>query len=83
MTVATVAREIDIDTGEGSMGTFVVHPSEGGPHPLVVFLMDAPGKRPLLHTMARRLAENGYYVMLPNLYYRVTPGFVPSASFDM
>ena len=75
MTVATVAREIDIDTGEGSMGTFVVHPSEGGPHPLVVFLMDAPGKRPLLHTMARRLAENGYYVMLPNLYYRVTPGF--------
>jgi carboxymethylenebutenolidase len=42
---------------------------------LVVFLMDAPGKRPLLHSMARRLASNGYFVMLPNLYYRVTPEF--------
>jgi carboxymethylenebutenolidase len=75
MTAAPIERKIDIDTGEGSMGTFVVHPPEGGPHPLVVFLMDAPGNRPLLHAMARRLAENGYYVMLPNLYYRVTAGF--------
>lgn len=43
--------------------------------PLVVFLMDAPGKRPLLHQMADRIAAAGYHVMLPNLYYRVTPGF--------
>ena len=25
--------------------------------------------------MARRLATDGYYVMLPNLYYRTTPAF--------
>ena len=73
--VATTARHVDIETGEGSMGTFVVHPSEGGPSPVVLFLMDAPGKRPLLHSMATRLAEHGYYVMLPNLYYRTTPAF--------
>jgi carboxymethylenebutenolidase len=42
---------------------------------VVLFLMDAPGKRPLLHEMARRLASNGHYVMLPNLYYRTTDGF--------
>jgi carboxymethylenebutenolidase len=70
-----IERDLLIDTGEGSMGTFVVHPAEPGPHPLLVFLMDAPGKRPLLHAMARRLASNGYFVMLPNLYYRVTPEF--------
>lgn len=57
------------------MGTFVVCPDEAGPHPVVVFLMDAPGKRPLLHAMARRIATHGYYVMLPNLYYRTTPEF--------
>jgi carboxymethylenebutenolidase len=33
-------------------------------------LMDAPGIREELHDMARRLATVGYYVLLPNLYYR-------------
>jgi carboxymethylenebutenolidase len=75
MTDALVQRDLHIDTGEGSMGTYVVHPAERGPHPLVVFLMDAPGKRPLLHAMAGRLASDGYFVMLPNLYYRATPEF--------
>ena len=32
--------------------------------------MDAPGKREELHDMARRIATVGYYVLLPNLYYR-------------
>jgi carboxymethylenebutenolidase len=75
MTDGLIERDLLIDTGEGAMGTYVVHPAGSGPHPLVVFLMDAPGKRPLLHSMARRIAENGYFVMLPNLYYRVTPEF--------
>lgn len=66
---------MQVETGEGSMETFVVHPDFGGPHPVVLFLMDAPGKRPLLHEMARTIAAQGYYVMLPNLYYRTTPAF--------
>jgi len=70
-----VAAEIQIDTAEGTMGTYVVHPDADGPHPVVLFLMDAPGKRPLLHQMADRIASNGYYVMLANLYYRTTPTF--------
>ena len=32
--------------------------------------MDAPAIREELRDMARRLASCGYYVMLPNLYYR-------------
>ena len=52
------------------MNTFITHPEEEGPHPVVLFLMDAPGKRGELHDMARRLGSAGYYVMLPNLYYR-------------
>ena len=42
----------------------------GGPYPPVLFLMDAPGIREELYEMARRLATVGYYVLLPNLYYR-------------
>jgi len=52
------------------MNTFVAYPDEGGPFPVILFYMDAPGKREELHDMARRLASTGYFVVLPNLYYR-------------
>jgi carboxymethylenebutenolidase len=60
----------DIPTADGRMETFICHPERGGPHPVVLFLMDAPGIRAELYDMARRLAIVGYYVLLPNLYYR-------------
>ena len=63
-------RIIDIATRDGAMETFVCHPERHGPHPVVLFLMDAPGIREELYDMARRLATVGYYVLLPNLYYR-------------
>jgi carboxymethylenebutenolidase len=65
-----IEHHIDIATRDGLMNTFVTHPEEGGPYPVVFFYMDAPGKREELHDMARRLATAGYYVVLPNLYYR-------------
>jgi carboxymethylenebutenolidase len=65
-----IELHIDIPTADGAMNSFVVHPEEGGPHPVVLFYMDAPGKREELHDMARRLASVGYCVVLPNLYYR-------------
>jgi carboxymethylenebutenolidase len=68
-------REVDIPTRDGAMNTFVVHPEEGGPFPPVLFYMDAPGKREELHDMARRIASVGYWVALPNLYYRRTREF--------
>ncbi|MBE7159069.1 MAG: dienelactone hydrolase family protein [Rhodospirillales bacterium] len=60
----------DIATRAGAMETFIVHPDRNGPHPPVLMLMDAPGIREELYDMARRLASVGYYVVLPNLYYR-------------
>ncbi len=70
-----IEHHIDIQTADGAMNTFVVHPDEGGPHPVVLFYMDAPGKREELHDMARRLASVGYCVLLPNLYYRRSRDF--------
>jgi len=71
-----IEHHLDIQTTEGAMNTFITHPEEGGPHPVVFFYMDAPGKREELHDMARRIATVGYYVVLPNLYYRKTREFV-------
>ena len=65
-----IEQTIDIDTRAGTMETFVCHPERHGPHPVILFLMDAPGVREELHDMVRRLAATGYYVLLPNLYYR-------------
>lgn len=65
-----IERELDILTTDGAMNTFVVHPEEGGPFPVVLFYMDAYGRREELHDMARRIACVGYLVVLPNLYYR-------------
>jgi carboxymethylenebutenolidase len=66
----------DIPSADGAMNSFVVHPDEGGPFPVVLFFMDAPGKREELHDMARRIAAVGYCVVLPNLYYRRSRDFV-------
>ena len=71
-------REVDIATAEGTVNTFVTHPEENGPHPVVLLLMDAPGRREELSDMARRLGTAGYYVMLPNLYYRRVREFRPA-----
>jgi carboxymethylenebutenolidase len=65
-----IEATVDITTADGSMETFVCRPERGGPYPAVFFLMDAYGIREELRDMARRLATVGYYVLLPNLYYR-------------
>ena len=68
-----IERQIEIKTPEGSMTTFEYHPEEGGPYPVVFYLMDAPSIRPALKDMASRLASAGYYVLMPFLYYRDSP----------
>ena len=61
---------ISIKTSQGDMETFVVHPDGDGPFPVVLFFMDAPAIREELYEMARRVAQEGYYVLLPDLFYR-------------
>ncbi len=68
-----IERELDVTTPDGSMKTFIFSPEHDGPHPVVLYLMDAPSIRPALKDMASRLATAGYYVMLPYLFYRGGP----------
>jgi carboxymethylenebutenolidase len=73
-----IERTVEIATTDGSMPTFVVHP-ESERHPAVLFYMDALGIRDELKDMARRIATVGYYVVLPNLFYRDGgPSFDPA-----
>jgi carboxymethylenebutenolidase len=65
-----IDQQIEIPTRDGQTTTFITHPERGGPYPLIIFYMDAPAIREELRDMARRLGTSGYYVMLPNLYYR-------------
>ncbi|MGE0706011.1 MAG: dienelactone hydrolase family protein [Vicinamibacterales bacterium] len=66
MTEATV----DLKTADGVMTTRTFQPGDAESYPAVVFYMDGLGVRDALVDMARRLASNGYYVVLPNLFYR-------------
>ena len=65
-----IEQTVDIATKHGACTTFIAHPERDGAHPVVIFFMDAPAIREELRDMARRIAAAGYYVMLPNLYYR-------------
>lgn len=65
-----IERTVEISTRDGAMSTFVTHPEDGAPHPVVVVYMDAPGIREELRDFARRIGTVGYYCLLPNLYYR-------------
>jgi carboxymethylenebutenolidase len=65
-----IQHSMEVATKDGAMTTFVTHPERGGPYPVILFLMDGAGIREELRDMARRLASVGYFVMLPNLYYR-------------
>ncbi|MDB5418442.1 MAG: Hydrolase [Phenylobacterium sp.] len=65
-----IEQTVEIATKDGATTTFIVHPERDGPYPVVLFFMDAPAIREELRDMARRIAAVGYYVMLPNLYYR-------------
>jgi carboxymethylenebutenolidase len=68
-----IVQETNVTTADGEMPTWIYRPEHDGPHPVVLYLMDAPSIRPALHEMASRLATAGYYVMLPYLFYRGGP----------
>ena len=69
---ASVNR-IEIQTRDGICPAYVHRPAGAGPWPAVLVFMDGIGIRPALQEIAARIADHGYYVLLPDLYYRVGP----------
>jgi carboxymethylenebutenolidase len=62
--------EVRIPSPDGDARAFTFTPVGEGPWPAVIFFMDAPAIRPALFQMAERLASNGYYVLLPDMFWR-------------
>lgn len=62
---------IEIPAADGTAEALVARPSTGeGPFPGVILYMDAFGLRPRIQDMAQRIADWGYVVLAPNVFYR-------------
>ena len=66
-------QKIEITTRDGVCPSYVFRPEGQGPWPAAVVLLDGPGIRPALFDIAERLAQSGYVVLLPDLFYRAGP----------
>jgi carboxymethylenebutenolidase len=61
---------VEIKTPDGTCDAAFIHPATGA-HPAVIIWPDAFGLRPSMRNMAKRLAAEGYSVLVPNPFYRV------------
>ena len=66
-------KTLQIPTADGQADALATFPDGGGRHPGVLMYADAFGIRPVLREMARELAGHGYYVLVPNFFYRHGP----------
>jgi carboxymethylenebutenolidase len=87
VTAAPVTEAVDTDvsvkTPSGTCDAALVHPQGSGRWPAIILFPDAFGLRPTMRAMAKRLAMDGYTVLVPNPYYRSTkaPGIGPDFDF--
>jgi carboxymethylenebutenolidase len=66
-------NQIDIKTRDGICRSFVYEPPGKGPWPAVLVFMDGLAIRPAMLELGERLTTLGYYVLLPDLFYRSGP----------
>jgi carboxymethylenebutenolidase len=64
---------IEIKTEHGACPSYVYRPTGSGPWPAVLVFMDGLGIRPAMLEVGERLATYGYFVLLPDLFYRSGP----------
>ncbi len=66
-------QRITIQTRDGQCPSYVYRPSGRGPWPAVLVFMDALAIRPAMLEIGERLSANGYFTLLPDLFYRSGP----------
>ena len=78
-----VERDVTIKTPDGVCDAAFIHPATGS-YPAVLIWPDAFGLRPAFRAMGKRLAAEGYAVLVPNPFYRIgkAPIFVDASTFD-
>jgi carboxymethylenebutenolidase len=78
-----VETDVTIRTPDGTCDAAFIHPATGS-HPGVLIWADAFGLRPVMRNIGKRIAAEGYSVLVPNPFYRIakSPQFVSASSFD-
>jgi carboxymethylenebutenolidase len=78
-----VETDVKVKTPDGMCDAAFLHPTTGS-HPGVIIWTDVFGLRPAFREMGKRLAAEGYAVLVPNPYYRVAkaPVFGDLSKFD-
>jgi len=77
-----VETDVTIKTADGSADAALFHPAGKGSWPAVLLGPDILGLRPVFREMGRRLAAEGYTVLVPNPFYRSQRAPVVTGSFD-
>jgi carboxymethylenebutenolidase len=62
-------KDVEIKTPDGTCDAAFIHPTTGS-HPGVIIWADAFGLRPAMRDMGKRIAAEGYSVLVPNPFYR-------------
>ena len=68
--LAVTGQQVDVATPDGVMDAYAARPDDARSYPLVVVFMDIWGLREELFEITRRIAREGYFCMVPNLFYR-------------
>ena len=68
--MALRSSTVDIETPDGVADAYLTRPGDDERHAGVLLVMDAYGVRPRIEEMADRIAERGYAVLAPNVFYR-------------
>jgi len=80
--VPVVEKDVEIKTADGLADAALYYPEGKGPWPAVLIWPDVISLRPAFREMGRRLAAEGYVVLVPNLYYRVKRAPVVEGGFN-
>jgi carboxymethylenebutenolidase len=67
-----IEKQVDVKTPDGVADCELFYPSEQGAWPGIIYYTDIGGIRPVFRDMAKRLAGDGFTVLMPNPFYRVS-----------
>lgn len=77
-----VEKDVMVPTPDGSADAVLFHPAGAGSWPAVLMWPDILGLRPVFRDMGRRLAAEGYTVLVPNPFYRTKRAPIVTGPFD-
>jgi carboxymethylenebutenolidase len=67
-----IEKTLEIPTADGVTEALLVRPESNDPLPAIINLTDGLGFRPAFAEQSKRIAERGYVVLAPNIFYRVS-----------